>query len=219
MAEGMFITFEGLDFSGKSTQIQLLSTRLKEAGHNPLVVREPGGTPIGEAIRAILLDPANNALTEASELFLFEASRSQLVAEVIRPALQEGRIVLCDRYYDSTTAYQGYGRGLPLELLTAMNAFATENVVPILTFFLDIPLEEIERRIQVAKLSRDRMEANTREFYERVRNGYLTLARKEQRFRVLNGLESVSELHEKIWKEVFQQYSSHIRVETAAKEL
>jgi len=215
----MFITFEGLDFSGKSTQVQLLQERLQREGHNVLVLREPGGTIVGEKIRLILLDAKNTQLTEASELFLFEASRSQLVAEVIRPALAQGTVVLCDRYYDSTTAYQGYGRGIPLDMISAMNAFATAHLAPTITFFLDIPLEEIERRIKKANATKDRMELNEREFYERVRNGYLAIAQSERRFSILNGMLSVEEIHSKIWNEIEHQLQFTLTKQNVVKEL
>jgi len=215
----MFITFEGLDFSGKSTQVQLLQERLQREGHNVLVLREPGGTVVGEKIRSILLDAENTQLTEASELFLFEASRSQLVAEVIRPALAQGTIVICDRYYDSTTAYQGYGRGIPLDMISAMNVFASDHLVPTLTFFLDIPLEEIERRIKKANATKDRMELNEREFYERVRNGYLAIAQSERRFSILNGMLSVEEIHSKIWNEIEHQLQCTLTKQNVVKEL
>ncbi|HOV98355.1 MAG TPA: dTMP kinase [Bacteroidota bacterium] len=215
----MFITFEGLDFSGKSTQVQLLQERLQREGHNVLVLREPGGTVVGEKIRSILLDAENTQLTEASELFLFEASRSQLVAEVIRPALAQGTIVICDRYYDSTTAYQGYGRGIPLDMISAMNVFASDHLVPTLTFFLDIPLEEIERRIKKANATKDRMELNEREFYERVRNGYLAIAQSERRFSILNGMLSVEEIHSRIWNEIEHQLQCTLTKQNVVKEL
>lgn len=198
----LFITFEGLDYCGKTTQLQLLAQRFEQLTLSYIVLREPGGTTIGEKIRSILLDASNSNLTEASELFLFEASRSQLVAEVIKPALAQGTIVLCDRYYDSTTAYQGYGRGISLSLIEAMNAYATGELKPHLTFFLDIPLNEIERRIRHTNATRDRMEMNERSFYERVRNGYYEIAKREQRFRVIDGMQSIETIHAQIWDEI-----------------
>ncbi|MCX7983786.1 MAG: dTMP kinase [Bacteroidetes bacterium] len=215
----LFITFEGLDFSGKTTQLQLLAQRLEGEGISYLIVREPGGTKIGEKIRAILLDADNRELTVASELFLFEASRSQLVEEVIKPALDRGTVVLCDRYFDSTTAYQGYGRGLSLELIKAINRFATAGLEPHITFFIDIPVEELENRIQRTHSIRDRMELNEREFYDRVRKGYLELAYSEKRFRVLNGVLSINELHSRIWDEVCHFISVNISKTSAVKKL
>ncbi len=140
----MFITFEGLDFSGKSTQATILVEKLKKA--HPVVhfLREPGGTKISERIRDILLDKKNLEMTDAAELLLFSAARAQLVKEVIVPALQRGEIVVCDRYYDSTTAYQGYGRGIDLDAVKSINRLATGGTDPDITFFVDIPVDEIE---------------------------------------------------------------------------
>ncbi|MFZ1979643.1 MAG: dTMP kinase [Bacteroidota bacterium] len=206
----MFITFEGLDNSGKSTQVQLLAERLTREGHRVLVLREPGGTDIGERIRMMLLDKNNISMTEASELFLFSASRSQLVKEIIKPALEGGMVVLCDRYYDSTTAYQGCGRGIPLEVISAINRYATDNLVPDITFFLDIPIKEIEKRILRAKKNKDRMESSGIDFYERVRNGYLDLAKKEARYRLLDGLQTVDDIHDAIWEILSPRIEKHI---------
>jgi dTMP kinase len=198
----MLITFEGLDYSGKSTQVTQLSDRLSLQDHRVLVLREPGGTEIGEKIRKMLLDKANTGMTEASELFLFSASRSQLIQEVVKPALEGGMVVICDRYYDSTTSYQGYGRGIALDVIQAINKYATSGLTPDLTFFLDIPIKEIEKRMTAAKTNKDRMESNGIEFYERVREGYLQLAKTETRYCVLNGLQPIDELHEQIWQHV-----------------
>jgi dTMP kinase len=200
----MLITFEGLDYSGKSTQVKMLSDRITIKGHRVLVLREPGGTEIGEKIRKILLDKENISLTDASELFLFSASRSQLVKEVIIPALEGEMTVICDRYYDSTTAYQGYGRNIDLAAIEAINKSATDGLEPDITFFLDIPIREIEKRIARAKANRDRMESNDISFYERVRNGYLELAKQHARYRVLDGLKSIDDLHDEIWLDVDQ---------------
>jgi dTMP kinase len=198
----MLITFEGLDYSGKSTQVQLLSDRLTMQDHHVLVLREPGGTEIGEKIRKLLLDKTNTGMTEASELFLFSASRSQLIQEVVHPALNGGMVVLCDRYYDSTTAYQGYGRGIALDVIQTINRYATGGLTPNLTFFLDIPIREIEKRIAAAKTNKDRMESSGIEFYERVREGYLQIAKNESRYIILNGMQPIDELHECIWQYV-----------------
>jgi dTMP kinase len=198
----MLITFEGLDYSGKSTQVQLLADRLTVQDHRVLVLREPGGTDIGEKIRKMLLDKNNDGMTEASELFLFSASRSQLVQEVIRPALEGGMMVICDRYFDSTTAYQGYGRGISLDVIDAINRYATGGLVPDLTFFLDIPLREIERRMNSAKTNKDRMESNSMEFYTRVRDGFLHIAKTESRYCVIDGMQPIDDLHELILQHV-----------------
>jgi len=198
----MFITFEGLDYSGKSTQVQLLSDRLSLQEHRVLVLREPGGTDIGEKIRKMLLDKSNTGMTEASELFLFSASRSQLIQEVVLPALEGGMVVICDRYYDSTTAYQGFGRGISLDVIMAINQYATGGLSPDLTFFLDIPIREIDKRMNTAKRNKDRMESNSIEFYERTRDGFLQIAKTEPRYRVIDGLQPIDDLHEIIWQNV-----------------
>ncbi len=198
----MLITFEGLDYSGKSTQVRLLSDRLTLQDHRVIVLREPGGTEIGEKIRKMLLDKTNTGMTEASELFLFSASRSQLIQEVVRPALEAGMVVMSDRYYDSTTAYQGFGRGIALDVIHAINQYATGGLVPDLTFFLDIPIREIEKRMAAAKTNKDRMESNDIEFYKRVRDGYLQIAKNESRYRIVNGLQPIDDLHELIWQHV-----------------
>ena len=194
----MFITFEGLDYSGKSTQVERLASHLRTEGRTVRVLREPGGTPIGERIRSMLLDRSTSGLTEAGELFLFSASRAQLVQEVIRPALEAGDDVLCDRYDDSTTAYQGYGRGIPLDVIHAVNRHATGGLVPALTFVFDIPLAELDRRVRAAGASRDRMESSGPEFFERVRDGFLALAKTESRFRVLDGCQTADALQDQI---------------------
>jgi dTMP kinase len=204
----MLITFEGLDYSGKSTQVQLLADRLNLQDHRVLVLREPGGTDIGEKIRKMLLDKNNDGMTEASELFLFSASRSQLIQEVVRPALDGDMMVICDRYYDSTTAYQGFGRGIPLDVIHAINRYATGGLVPDLTFFLDIPIREIEKRMNSAKTNKDRMESNSIEFYERVRNGFLQIAKTESRCCIIDGMQLIDDLHDLIWQRVIDGLST-----------
>ncbi len=198
----MFITFEGLDYSGKSTQVKLLSDRLTLQDRRVLVLREPGGTEIGEKIRKMLLDKANDGMTEASELFLFSASRSQMVQEIIKPALDGGMDILCDRYYDSTTAYQGFGRGISLDIIRTVNRYAIGDIIPELTFFLDIPIKEVEKRITASKSNKDRMESSGIEFYERVRNGYLQMSKEEPRYRVLEGMQPIDDIHELVWQQV-----------------
>lgn len=198
----MFITFEGLDYSGKSTQVQLLVSRLSRKQFNVLLLREPGGTDIGERIRTILLDKEAMAMTTIAELFLFSASRAQLVEEVIRPALDGGLIVVCDRFYDSTTAYQGSGRQIGQETVQAINRAAVGGLVPALTLFIDIPPEEVEKRMRRVQGGKDRMESNGRDFYQRVRDGYMELANKEKRFVVINGMQSIDVIEEEVWTHV-----------------
>jgi len=206
----MFLTFEGLDFSGKTTQAKLVVEKLRippaGSGISPGAVqfiREPGGTRISERLRDILLDKKNLEMSQTTELLLFSASRAQLVEEVIIPALQRGETVVCDRYYDSTTAYQGYGRGLDLATIHRINTAATFGLKPDLTVLVDIPVTEIERRKVAAGLSFDRMESAGKSFYERVRSGYLDIARDDPgRFIIVDGLKSVQDLEKEIWRAV-----------------
>jgi dTMP kinase len=196
----MFLTFEGLDFSGKTTQARKLADRLGRR-QNVVTLREPGGTRISERLRELLLDKQHLELCDAAELFLFSASRAQLVSEVIRPALKRGDIVICDRFYDSTTAYQGYGRGLNLEAIRQINTLASGGTDPDLTIVVDIPVGEIERRRQATGQSYDRMESSGRLFYERVRTGFRTLAEHfPERVVRLDGTRSIDDLHEEIWR-------------------
>lgn len=199
----MFISFEGLDFSGKSTQAKLLVEQLRQQRHTVHFIREPGGTVISEKIRDILLDKKHLEMSDAAEILLFSASRSQLVQQVIAPALQRGDVVVCDRYCDSTTAYQGYGRGLGLEDVQTINRFATGGTMPDLTILVDIPIEEIERRKTKAGLTFDRMESAGRAFYERVRQGYHQLAADDpgRWFRV-DGMLSIETIQKEIRKAV-----------------
>jgi dTMP kinase len=204
----MLITFEGLDFSGKTTQAERLAKKLStlplpgESLVRPVrFLREPGGTRISERLREILLDRKNLELDEVAELMLFAASRAQLVRQVILPAQLRGETVLCDRYADSTTAYQGYGRGLDLEAINKINGLATAGVLPDLTILVDISVEEIARRRKLAGASADRMESSGSEFYGKVRAGYLELARQEPgRFRVVNGASPVEAIEQEIWQ-------------------
>jgi dTMP kinase len=194
------ITFEGLDFSGKSTQVGLFLERLTRENMKATVVRDPGGTGIGERIRAILLDRQILTMSDFTELFLFSASRSQLVHEVVKPMLESGTVVVLDRFYDSTTAYQGWGRGLPIEAIATMNHLASHGMVPAITFFIDIPVEEVERRMLLQKNGADRMEMSGRVFYERVREGFLHLAETNRRFEVIDGTLAIEEIQRKVWK-------------------
>jgi len=175
----MFITLEGPDGSGKTTQIRLLHEALVAAGYDVLLTREPGGTVIGDQIRAVLHDVANVELVPTAEILLYSASRAQLVAQVIRPALAAGRIVLCDRYADSTMAYQGYGRGLDLDALRAITSFATGGLKPDLTILLDLEPEVGLSRRQEGGGELNRMDQQELDFYQRMRQGYLTLAAEE----------------------------------------
>lgn len=198
----MFITFEGIDGCGKSTQAKLLEERLRSTHQQPIVfVRDPGHTGISEAIRAILLDKANNALTARTELLLFSAARAQLVDTVIRPALEQGSVVIADRFTDSTIAYQAFGRGLPLQDIQFANTVATGGIVPDITFFLDISLQQAKERC--SDKNADRMELAGDGFFERVILGYQDLSVIEpNRVKRYDAAMPVDALHEEIWQEM-----------------
>jgi dTMP kinase len=174
----LFISFEGPDGGGKSTQARLLVEHLKSRGLNVLLTREPGGTAIGDQIRRTLMDLGNTAMDPHTEILLFSASRAQIVHQVIRPHLESGGVVVCDRFYDSTLAYQGYGHGLDLTALRAITAFATSGLRPDLTLLLDLPADAgLERRRSEGHWNR--LEAYDLAFHERVRQGYFELAAAE----------------------------------------
>jgi dTMP kinase len=223
----LFITFEGTEGGGKSTQVELLAARLRELRRVVRVLREPGGTPIGEEIRHTLKHSENNrAMTAEAELLLMNASRAQLVREVIRPALAAGEVVVCDRFYDSTTAYQGYGRQLDLARVKAIIDFAVGETRPHLTLLLDVPVavSEVRRLTRQAKLLdvpvptdgtkpharlsfegalRDRMEEADRAFFERVHAGYFAIAKAEPaRVRVLDATQSIETVSAAVWRAV-----------------
>ena len=204
----MLITFEGIDGSGKSTQAERLVRRLEGEGGRPLLVREPGGTALSERVRALLLDPALPA-DPLAELLLFSAARAQLVAERVRPALEAGRVVVCDRFYDSTTAYQGGGRGMDVGWLKALNGRVTGGLVPDRTYLVLLdPATALQRRTARRPpdvQQGDRMEASGRAFYERVAAAYRQLAEEEpDRILRLDGARPVEALHEAVWADVQQ---------------
>src|SRR5215475_2523904 len=204
--QGLFITFEGTEGSGKSTQISLLAERLRSLGHHVRTIREPGGTPIGEEIRHTLKHSAENeAMTAETELLLMNASRAQLVREVIRPALAAGEIVLCDRFYDSTTAYQGYGRQLDLKLVKAIIDVAVGDTRPDITLLFVVPHEitadRLLKRQSTLPFMRDRIEEADRSFFERVAGGYQAIAAAEPaRVLRIDATGSVGEIKSAIWK-------------------
>jgi dTMP kinase len=202
----MFITLEGIEGSGKSTQLRRLADYLRQRGKTVLTTREPGGCPIADAIRQILLHPANTAMVPRAELLLYAAARAQHVAEVIRPALERGEVVLCDRFLDATMAYQGYGRGLDLPLIEELNRLATGGLLPDLTLLLDMPAEEglrrARRRNDLSATEEGRFEAEALEFHRRVRSGYLELAGRQRRFRVIEASGAQDEVGRRIWDAV-----------------
>lgn len=206
--KGLFVTFEGVEGCGKSTQVKRLGRRLRGCGVPLLVTREPGGGRIGSAIRKILLDSRNSGISPLTELLLYEADRAQHMAEVIRPALAGGIWVLCDRFMDATEAYQGVARGLSLPFIREMNRVATGGVKPDLTFLLDLPAEiglARARRRNVASNAgtQDRFEREELSFHERVREGYLRIARREKkRFVVIQAHAGETEVATSIYGHV-----------------
>lgn len=194
--KGVFITFEGLDGCGKSTQMELLADGLRERGYVVLLTREPGGTPVGEAIRDLLLDPRHHGMSARAEALLYAAARAHLVEQVIRPALDDGQVVLCDRYLDSSLAYQGYGRGLGTDDIVTLNVWATECLFPDLTLLLD--LDDSLRSARLATVP-DRLEAEDDEFHRRVAEGYRTLATLHpHRIRRVNARGTESEVQARV---------------------
>ncbi len=194
---GRFITFEGVEGCGKSTQLARLRTWMEEAGLPVVATREPGGTKVGEGIRELLLTPRDEGLDTATELLLYEADRAQHVSEAIRPALEAGANVLCDRFYDSTTAYQAFGRGLDEEMVLELNRMASGGLVPDLTLLFSVPLEEGLGRAR-GESAGDRLEGESLAFHRKVQAGFEALAKREPgRFRVL-GEGAIEPVHEKV---------------------
>jgi dTMP kinase len=196
-----FITFEGSEGSGKSTQVQRLTARLERSGVPYLVTREPGGTPIGETIRELLQFASHNSgMTPEAELLLFEASRSQLVREIIKPALERGMCVIADRFFDSTTVYQGAARKLGRETVERLNIFVVGDCIPNVTFVLDVDATTAKSRMQKPRRP-DRMEQEPEEFYQRVREAYRDLAAREPvRVVLINGSRNPDEVEKEIWE-------------------
>jgi dTMP kinase len=198
---GAFITFEGIDFCGKSTHVELLKNYLISRGKDVHLIREPGGTDISEKIRGVLLDKDNKNMTKETEMFLFSASRAQLVREVIKPYLQKGFYVISDRFHDSGTAYQGYGRGLPLETIAQINNLAVGETIPDITFLIDVSVAEANsRKSEKKKVNKlDRIELNDDIYFERVREGFLKMAFNEPtRFKIIDGMKSIEDTHQEI---------------------
>ena len=202
----LFITFEGVEGSGKTTQIRRLKRYLTQKGIPCKVTREPGGCPIGERIRKVLLNPDHREMTPLSELFLYEASRTQHVKEVIEPLLKRGTVVLCDRFTDASIAYQGYGRKVDLSWVVRLNRLSSEGIQPDVTFLLDCPIDlglkrAIQRNRTLKKEREERFEREDIEFHRRVRKGYLAIARKEPgRVKVIDTRQGEERVFEKIRK-------------------
>ncbi len=200
---GLFISFEGIDFCGKSLQIEQLTQKLQSLKMKFIVLREPGGTIIAEKIRETLLTKMSEEMNPITEYLLFSAARAQITRQRILPALQQGNVVICDRFFDSSTAYQGYGRGIDLKMVHLINQLASAERKPDRTFLIDIDLAEMEARKKISNKQLDRMEDQTRFFFDQVRNGYLKIAQNEpERFVVINGKKSVSLIANQIWKEI-----------------
>ena len=203
---GYFFTFEGIEGCGKSTQLSRVAERLRADGLDVLVTREPGGSQISERIREILISPDNTGMCRETELLLYLAARAQHVREVIKPAIDRGEIVLCDRFEQATFAYQGYGRGLDVPFLRSVNAFATGGVSPDITFIFDIPVELSQERLSKIGKGKDRIESEGRQFFERVRQGYLDAAAAEpEKIKLLDGSKSVDDLTKEVL-EVIERY-------------
>ena len=195
----MFLTLEGPEGSGKSTQCKLLAEHLTSLGHNVLLTREPGGTEISHQVRQIIMDMKNKSMFPATEFLLFSSARAQLVREKIRPHLNSGGIVICDRYFDSSLAYQGYGHGLPLDSIRAITTFATDNLTPDLTLLLDIDPERGLRRRQSNNEEWNRLDDYELAFHRRVRDGFFELVKAAPaRWRVINADKNVEELQKEI---------------------
>lgn len=199
MMRGIFITFEGIDGCGKSTQCELLKDYLKDNGRDFIFVREPGGTVIGERIREILLDKKNTQMNSRTELLLFEAARAQITEEVIKPALDDGRIVICDRFFDSSSAYQGMARSMGMDFVAGLNMAATGGLKPDITFFFDITVEEALARRGKRGEASDRIELAGVKFQEDVRKGYLELAKKSGgRIVTIDATKNIDEIFEEV---------------------
>jgi dTMP kinase len=199
---GFFISFEGSEGSGKSTQAALLADTLRTQGHEVIVTREPGGTALGQVLRRLLLEPAETALAPGAELLLMLADRAQHIQEVIAPGLRANNIVISDRYVDSTTAYQGYGRGIALNWLAQLNAFTCGEYMPALTLLLDLPVAEGLRRTRQRQGNTpgaDQFEAESLDFHERVRAGFLQVARtRPERVCLIDAARSIEDIHREI---------------------
>ena len=209
MIAGKLITFEGIDGSGKSTQIQLLEAEFEKLGISFKTFREPGGTKLSEKIRTILLDKENIELYSNAESLLFAASRAQLTAEQIKPAITKGKFVICDRFTDSTIAYQGYGRGLDINNLKLINTIATDGIIPDITFILDIDPQKATERLKM--VNPDRMEAAGMDFFKKIRQGYFQIREQNQsRCIVINGEKPQRDISKNIHQIVMERFKKEL---------
>lgn len=190
----MFITFEGMDGAGKTTQINLLRDHLEEQGYDVVLTREPGGTEVCEKIRGIILDKDNFGMNNMCEALLYAASRAEHVAKVIKPALKDGKIVICDRFIHSSIAYQGYGRGLGKDIVATINDGAVEGIYPDMTFFMMLPADNVHNRIEQSGKEQDRLEKEGVDFFERISIGYSELAENEKKGTILNAKDSIESI-------------------------
>jgi dTMP kinase len=206
----MFITFEGIDLSGKSTQAKLLYQYLKKSGKKAILVREPGGTQISEKIRDILLDKKHSKMFSLTEFLLFSASRQQLTEEIIKPHLKKNYFVICDRYYDSSTAYQGYGGQVDMKTILEINKIATNGLKPDLTFFIDIDMKESAARRKSMGKTKDRMEQKKIKYFNKVISGYRNLSKKDnKRFKLIDGKKNIDEIQKEILS-ILKKKSKHV---------
>ena len=205
--KGIFITFEGIEGSGKSTQLSMLNKWLTNHDYDVVATREPGGTKIGEKIRELLRSGSkDDVFSPRTELMLFEASRAQHMEEIVLPALNNGKIVLCDRFFDSTTVYQGVARAIDTDIVHILNDFSSFEKKPDLTIILDIDVDESMNRLIKREISKDRIEQEDRKFFENVRNGYLNLAQNNERFFVIDGAGDANSIQKKIRDELSKRF-------------
>lgn len=203
--EGIFITFEGGEGSGKTTIIKRLASELASIGYNPVCTREPGGSKIAEGIRSIILDKENTEMDYMTEALLYAASRAQHLSEVVRPSLELGKVVICDRYVDSSLAYQGYARGLGIDKVYDINLYATNGLLPKLTVFVDINPSVGLERIKTNHRDEDRLDKEKLSFHELVHSGYLEVAKRfPERIKVVNGEQTIEEVYNDVRKIVFE---------------
>jgi dTMP kinase len=201
-----FISFEGIDFSGKTTQIDLLTRQLEQQGESVIILREPGGTNISERIRDILLDKNHLEMTDLCEVFLYSAARNQMINERVIAELESGSFVIADRFVDSTTAYQGFGRRIPMDLIRDINRAATGDLMPGLTFILDIDPDQVIDRKKERNMEIDRLESSGDDFYDRVHKGYQKIAELDPiRVKLINANQSIEKIKSEIWEFVTQK--------------